>query len=249
MIQVGAAALLLSGTAIAGPVDLSGWNANGAQGTWTVQAGNDSVLQTVNSSQSTFFHNDTDSQGLALSGEIKVQTTSDDDFMGFVLGYNEGDFANDSADYILIDWKQGTQSNGSGVVGTKGLAISHVTGALNTGDHYTDAWDHTGVVNELARATTLGSTGWNDNETYSFDLIFTASLIEVFVNGAKELSISGTFNNGSFGFYNLSQGYVLYAGIEETIIPAVPVPAALFMFAPALLGFMGLRRKKKGAVA
>ncbi len=30
---------------------------------------------------------------------------------------------------------------------------------------------------------------------------------------------------------------------------AVPVPAALFMFAPALLGFMGLRRKAKNTVA
>ena len=30
---------------------------------------------------------------------------------------------------------------------------------------------------------------------------------------------------------------------------AVPVPAALFMFAPALLGFLGLRRKEKNTMA
>ena len=244
MIQMGAAALLLSGTAMADSVDLSGWKANGAQGNWVVQTGNDAVLQTVNSSQSTFFHNDTNSQGQTLSGEITVQTTSDNDFMGFVLGYNEGDFANANADYILIDWKQANQGSGA-----EGLAISRVTGALNTGSHFTDAWSHTGVVEELARATNLGSTGWNNNETYSFDLIFTASLIQVFVNDVKELSISGTFNNGSFGFYNLSQQNVLYAGIEESAVPQVPLPAALFMFAPALLGFMGLRRKKKATAA
>jgi len=32
-------------------------------------------------------------------------------------------------------------------------------------------------------------------------------------------------------------------------ISSVPVPAAAFLFAPALLGFMGLRRKAKNAVA
>ena len=32
-------------------------------------------------------------------------------------------------------------------------------------------------------------------------------------------------------------------------VPQVPIPAAAFMFAPALLGFMGLRRKAKNSVA
>jgi len=166
--------------------------------------------------------------------------------VGFVLGYNEGDITNASANYILIDWKQGDQSPG-----VDGLAISRVTGALdpNLGTHTNnDAWDHLGVVTELARATTLGSTGWLDNTTYDFDLIFTATQIQVTVNNIIELSIAGTFGNGSFGFYNFSQANVLYAGIEERDDPvfgAVPIPAAAFMFAPALLGFMGLRRRAK----
>ena len=33
------------------------------------------------------------------------------------------------------------------------------------------------------------------------------------------------------------------------VINAVPIPAAAFLFAPALLGFMGLRRKAKNSVA
>jgi len=43
-------------------------------------------------------------------------------------------------------------------------------------------------------------------------LIFAISLIEVLASGVKELIILGAFNNGSFGFYNLSQNNVLYAG-------------------------------------
>ena len=251
-----AAACLISGSVMAAgtPVDLNGWKANGTGGNWTVQAGDDSVKQSLNSATPTIFHNDQNSQDLALSGEITVQTTTDNDFIGFVLGYNDGDVTNASANYILIDWKQTDQTNNGGV-GLDGLAISRVTGALqpNGGSHgLNDAWDHNGVVTELARATTLGSTGWLDNTTYSFDLIFTATQIQVSVNDIVQLSINGMFNNGGFGFYNFSQENVLYAGIEERTAPPigeVPVPAALFLFAPALLGFLGLRRKAKNSAA
>lgn len=235
---------LFSSAAMAGAVDLSSWVANASNsGTWSLQTGNNAVKQTVNGNP-TVFYNNQDSQGKALSGQITVQTTSDDDYIGFVLGYNTGDLANSSANYLLIDWKQANQSYyGSGL---KGLAISQVTGVL--GDN-SGAWSHAPAnnVTELQRATNYGSTGWLDNTTYDFDLIFTASLVEVYVNSVKELSITGTFSDGSFGFYNYSQANVLYAGIEEDILPpsAVPIPAAAFMFAPALLGFLGLRRKKR----
>ncbi|HDY84955.1 MAG TPA: PEP-CTERM sorting domain-containing protein [Methylophaga sp.] len=233
---------LLSSTVFAGPVDLSPWSVNGT-GTWNLQSANNAVKQTVNGNP-TVFHNNQNSQGNALSGQITVQTTADDDFIGFVLGYNDGDLNNSSANYLLIDWKQIDQSFYG--FAPKGLAISQVTGALSDDS---GAWSHnpSNNVTELQRAATLGSTGWLDNTTYDFDLIFTASLVEVFVNGNKELSITGTFNNGSFGFYNYSQADVLYAGIQEDIVPpsAVPIPAAALMFAPALLGFVGLRRLKK----
>ncbi|MEC9102491.1 MAG: hypothetical protein VX878_01640, partial [Pseudomonadota bacterium] len=92
----------------AAPVDRSTWTANG-NGSWNLAGDNNSVKQTLNNSP-TVFINQKDSQGLALSGTIKVETTSDDDFIGFVLGYNNGDLTNGSADYLLIDWKQGNQS-------------------------------------------------------------------------------------------------------------------------------------------
>lgn len=251
LLQVSTACLVSTSVIAAGtPVDLiaTGWKANGGGGTWTVQGtGNDSVRQSVNAPTPTVFHNDMNSQGLALSGQITVDndTSGDNDFIGFVLGYNDGDVTNGAADYILIDWKQADQSSG-----LEGLAISRVTGALEPGggSHtLNDAWDHSGVVTELARATTLGSTGWLDDTTYSFDLVFTSTQIQVSVNGMVELNIAGMFNNGSFGFYNFSQANVIYAGIEERTAPPigeVPIPAAAFMFAPALLGLLGLRRRK-----
>lgn len=229
---------LFASTGSAAPVDLSSWQAEGS-GTWNLAPDNNSVFQTVNTNLPTVFHNGVDSQGFSLSGEITVETGSDNDFIGFVLGFDTGEVTSATANYILIDWKQTSQTF-SGVPSSAGLAISHVTGAAN----FDDFWGHTGVVNELQRGATLGSTGWADNTTYSFDLVFNSNNIQVFVDGVEELNINGIFENGSFGFYNFSQQSVRYAGIEQTTNP-VPEPATVALFGMGLLGAAIRRRMKK----
>lgn len=232
-----ASILLFSSIVHATMVDLSTWESDG-QGTWTVQPGNDSVIQTVNGVPGVFFKNGSNARGTAISGEITVKTTGDDDFIGFVLGYQDNELRSASADYWLIDWKQGDQSPA-----VDGLALSHVT----NGTVESSFWAHTPGVDEVARGNTLGSTGWLDLTTYSFDIIHTASLIQVKVNGTIELSVSNVdagvaeFGDGAYGFYNYSQSNVEYAGITERVvppvIPSVPEPATLAIFA---LGFVGL---------
>lgn len=222
--------------ALAAPVDLGSWQIDGS-GAWTIQSGsqpNDSAFQSVNS-RPTMLFNGIDSQGLSLSGTIKVETTTDDDWIGFVLGYDDNDLfgSNPTTDYILVDWKQGTQSGWDA-----GLAISRVTGAIdasgtNTGS---DAWQHTGNVNFIQRAATLGNTGWVDNTEYLFEIQFTATRIVVKVDGVEEFDISGSFENGSFGFYNYSQPGVRYAGITSDIANIAEAPA----FALLCFGLVGV---------
>ncbi|MEO1656177.1 MAG: PEP-CTERM sorting domain-containing protein [Pseudomonadota bacterium] len=240
---MGGLALATSGQAIAAPVDLSSWISDGTN-TWNVAPDNNSVQQTENG-RPTFFHNNTNSQGTALGGSITVDTSSDNDFIGFVLGYTQGDTTADdmtAVDYILIDWKQGSQGGWD-----EGMAISRVTGPIDTAFNATnsDAWDHVGNVEFIERAATLGDTGWVDRTTYNFDIEFTSSRIRVAVDGIEQFDVTGTFADGAFGFYNYSQADVTYAGITEDVLPPdpVPVPAAALLFAPVVGGIVMRRRR------
>ncbi len=247
--------LILSGPVNAGLIDLSTWTIDGS-GNWVLPGGdNNSVLQTLNS-RPTMFFNDMNSQGLSLSGSITVEESGgDDDFVGFVLGYDNNDLfgTNSTTDYILIDWKQGSQGGWDA-----GMAISRVTGSIDASgtDTNANAWDHNGNVELLQRASTLGLTGWSDNTEYLFNISFTSSNIKVEVNGVEQFDINGTFEDGSFGFYNFSQPRVRYAGIEEDVIPptcgaqgqpicSVPEPTSLAIFGLGILGLTLRRLQKK----
>jgi|TARA_R100000501_G_scaffold4652_1_gene9957 hypothetical protein len=241
-----ATAALLATPALAAPVDLSTWQSDGA-GNWTLQnpPANDAVLQTTNGGATTFFQPGSLSQGKTLAGEITVQTGSDDDYIGFVLGYEDEELSSASANYVLIHWKQGNQSGD-----TAGLRMS-----LVQGNGAPTLFDYDDGLQTLDTATNLGNTGWVDNQTYNFDLVFTDQLIQVSVDGVLELSATaasaglGAFDDGAFGFYNHSQAQVLYAGIEEGIAPdpdptPVPAPGALGLIGLGILGLGALRRRR-----
>lgn len=213
--------------ALATPVDLSTWTREGS-GTWNLQPGNNAVVQTVNGTP-TVFYSDYSAFGNRLSGTVRVGTSGDDDFIGFVVGFTPGDLTDGTSNFLLIDWKQGTQG-GFGCTGDRGVAVSKVSAGL--GDN-AGAWCHEGFgVTELARGATLGATGWADNTTYTFDLEYTATNLKVYVDGVLQTDINGAFTDGRFGFYNYSQAQVTYAGITNDVLPipgAIPEPATWAM--------------------
>jgi len=217
------AAMLLSTSAMAAPIDLSTWTATSG-GTWNVQGGGTSVLQTTNG-QPTFFLSDIEYIDKEFNGTFGVETTSDDDYIGFVFGYDS------STDFLLFDWKQGDQSGAS-----EGFTLSQISG------NSVDYWNHTGSdINVLA--SDYGNNGWADNTTYNFTLDFTTTGIKIDIDGNNIFDVSGSFDSGKFGFYNYSQSQVRYTGFEETVSESVPEPGTLAILSMGLFGML-LRNKR-----
>lgn len=235
---VSAALAALSLPANAGPVDLNTWvdEPSGA-GTWTVGGGGTFVDQSVNGAP-TFFRGNLSALNQSLTSKIQVRTTGDNDFIGFAIGFDAGDATSASADYLLLDWKQGNQSPA-----VDGLAVSRVTGLRGSNN---DFWQHVGSVQELARATNLGSTGWADNVEYEFTIEFTTTSLRVLVDGVEEFNFlaadvgdGSAFDGGNFAFYNYSQSNVRYSAVTQE---SIPEPGVVAIIGIAMIGF-GFRKR------
>ncbi len=238
------------------PVDLSHWQQEGA-GRWTVNGtdtGNDRVVQSENANPGLFFDPDDSGGGRLYRITIRVDDGSDDDFIGFVLGYQAGELtgtrpggadggAEDSRpDFLLIDWKRADQDYMDLGLARAGLALSHVTAPLRESP---GAWAHDPAdgVRELARAATLGRRGWEPGRDYLFEIRTDRQGLSVSVDGIEEISYRGDLPEGGFGFYNYSQPAVTYSGVAAQRLSLLPWWLLALLLAAALLLTAAARRR------
>lgn len=182
---------------------------------WTISSDNLTVTQSINA-DAAVYASTLPANGVSIAFDLTVNTTRDDDFIGWVIGYAEGDNTAEDANWLLFDWKQQDQVL-SGCTGYAGFTMSQVTGPIV---QRADVWCHQGNVVEVSRGDNVGYTGWNDNQTYRVQVDYSTTQVDVYIDGELELSESGIFPAGTFGFYNYSQQdieYTLVAPLDQSV--------------------------------
>lgn len=211
------------------PVDLSTWTVEGPDlGNWSVSDDGTSVLQTVNQLGPTVFVSPGALFDQSINGSFGVETTSDNDYIGFVFGY-QGPLESESDEptdfhFFLFDWKQGNQTF-NGVFAAAGFTLARADTSVTNLGATSPFWQHADEPPgyDIIATDYAPERGWGDNTVYNFTLLYTPNQITISIDG-------GTFDNevifdvtaadagmdsfppGRFGFYNYSQAQVRYAG-------------------------------------
>ena len=184
-------------------------------GEWVILNDGQLVNQTKNTKYPTFFVSSEEFINDEITGTIRVNDTVDDDFVGFVLGFNSvtttGFGGGDIFEFILLDWKSVEQAGAK-----EGFTLSRVRNTVNlTGSEENNVlWTHDIEKVEILASKYGSQMGWLRNVEYVFEFKYTSENVTIELNGEDLFRVEGEFKPGSFGFYNLSQADVDYYGFS-----------------------------------
>lgn len=185
-------------------INLNDWSTKDTNGNWSVSQDGSFAFQSINGN-STIFESKADNyKNTSIKGKMRVRSDAgDDDFIGFVVGME------DSNNFYLWSWKKSNQAinGGTSYAGHNLAKVTKGVSSVNWFMHKSySGYEH------LDRGP---STGWNHGVYYDFEIKYTPTKIEVYLENVKILEASGTFPEGKIGFFNLSQGNVEYYKVTE----------------------------------
>lgn len=206
--------------AVSVPIDLRRWLPavqlfSDSQGPaqWTVTSNGTVAIQELNADASILLSDEMLTQD-RVEGSFSVQTTNDDDLIGFVFGYR------DAGHFYLFDWKQTSQTDTLGVA-QQGMSIKvvHLDSPIQKADIRPT------ISPDPTRVRTLYTNGipYEDFREYRFALEHRPGEIRIEVFDGARLVTSirlndSTYAPGRFGFYNESQEAVRYSGFSRAAL-------------------------------
>ena len=206
-------------------VDLNTWTQEGpaSSGVWTVNGAGTSVVQSINGSP-TFFVSPQSFINVRMTGTLATQGP-DDDFMGFVFGYN-GPFGGAGPNYdfdcYLFDWNRNPHG-----CANPGRALSRLDGNFNPAANAAFLCQRTNFPGYTVIANNSNpGTGWLPGVTYNFELTYLTDRIVIVVNNDTFFDVAGCYEPGRFGFYNYSQSPVTYSNFSYQLLPEFSIAAS-----------------------
>lgn len=195
-------------------IDLNSWTAEGGNSDWNVNPGGTSVTQSINGSP-TYFVSNFDFINVKFSGDFTVGASGDNDYVGFVFGYQDPIGTSPNSDYYLFATvKDEPTPHGTGCENYFGY-VKGPTADINL-------WDVYSATPPATMTTYMCDNnifpGWVNNQTYHFTCDYTSTHIVITIDGTEVVNIQGCFQPGKFGFYNYSQENVTYSNFKYKII-------------------------------
>ncbi len=202
-------------------VDLTQWrelaHAGGNPTRWEVTGDDSDVVRTLDNLEvpGFFISNESiiDAQ-VAITGGV---FGGDNDFIGFVFGMTTT-IADVPDSYYLLHWKGGQQ--GSGEEGVKLLKVTNA-GEVSSGSMYNQLYDGEDSANVEVLFENIGAeTGWDNNVSYVFELVYRSSgTFDIIIRAEEDGELIQRINftdtspltGDQFGFFSISQASTEYS--------------------------------------
>ncbi|XP_027234001.2 cartilage oligomeric matrix protein isoform X7 [Penaeus vannamei] len=189
---------------------------------WVVYDNGAEIHQTVNSDPAIAV-GDHVMGDVDFEGTFFVEDTSDDDFVGFIFGYQS------NAKFYVVSWKKGPQNWFNKA--ERGVTLKLVNSNTGPGTKLRDALWFTGsTANQAKMLWHDGSIGWKPKVAYRWLLHHRPDIGAMrfyLYQGTKQVMDSGniydgTLKGGRLGLYCFSQEEIIWSNMEYKCANGVP---------------------------